>query len=70
MDDELIYSPYSNWDEEPHEEKYVVKDWREAYELNKTRDTCIVCGKPTRKVALLYSEIMVCDCINSLAKPV
>ena len=43
-------------------------DWKEAYGLNKTRKTCILCGKSTVEKALLSSVIRFCKCVDELAK--
>jgi len=41
--------------------------WRDALEANKTRDTCILCGKPTRDTAVLSSVVKTCVCVDDLA---
>lgn len=43
-------------------------DWREAYQLNKTRETCILCGKPTINKTLFSSVIKFCECVDKLSK--
>ena len=39
-------------------------DLKEAYELNKTRDICILCGKPTKEKLLLTTKIKYCSCVE------
>lgn len=41
---------------------------QDAYEANKTRDTCIVCGKKTKQSAVFFSVIQYCPCVEKLAK--
>jgi len=40
----------------------------QAYEKNKTRDTCIVCGKETYQKDVLLFTVSYCDCIDKLPK--
>jgi len=42
--------------------------WRDAYEQNKTRDNCILCGNETQDKAILSSVVKFCPCIDKLAK--
>jgi len=42
--------------------------WKDAYEANKIRKTCILCGKPTVKNFTLTPYIMYCPCVEELAK--
>jgi len=58
------------FDEVTKEIEVTVPDisWREAYEANKTRDTCILCGQKTRITSLLSTNINTCPCVDELAK--
>lgn len=38
--------------------------WKEAYELNKTRDKCILCGNDTIQKQTLRFVIQYCPCIE------
>lgn len=42
--------------------------WRRAYELNKTRTKCIICGRETKDQPIHFSIIKYCDCVNEYAK--
>jgi len=42
--------------------------WKEAVELNKTRDKCILCGNPTIEIQLLVSKIRYCKCVEDKMK--
>lgn len=37
---------------------------KEAYELNKTRETCIRCGARLSEKAVLATTIMYCPCVD------
>ena len=43
-------------------------DPKDAINANKTRDTCIVCGQPTRDKPLFTSVIKYCPCVDKLLK--
>lgn len=57
-------------DEDTKETEVIVKDidWKGAYEANKKRNTCIVCGKDTIIKQLFSSSIRYCSCVEELAK--
>lgn len=42
--------------------------WKDAYEANKTRDTCIICGNDTVNKTIFSSTIKYCPCVDELAK--
>lgn len=70
LTDEELEDLDSMFDEITKETKVAVPDidWGDAYEANKTRETCIVCGKDTVDKPLLYSAIKFCPCVDELAK--
>lgn len=43
-------------------------DWQDALEKNKTRDTCILCGKDTIDKPLFSSVIKYCSCVEEHSK--
>lgn len=69
-DDELEEMLENLFDEPTQEREVTVPDIspQEAMEANKTRDTCIVCGKPTIKRALLSSTVNTCQCVENMLK--
>jgi hypothetical protein len=42
--------------------------WREAYETNKTRETCIICGKTLIEKPVFSTIIKTCSCVDILAE--
>ena len=59
------------WLEEETGEREVTipsMPWKDAYEANKTRETCILCGKKTIETPLFSSVVKTCACVNDLAK--
>jgi len=63
------------FDEEENieEDKRIVKQekeipWRDALKKNKTRDTCILCGKKTVKTPLFTGSVKSCPCVDELKK--
>lgn len=39
-------------------------DGKQAYEVNKFRDTCVLCGQPTVEKAVMVSTINYCPCVE------
>jgi hypothetical protein len=55
------------------EEKYPVANntnltMMEAYEANKVRETCIVCGKKNVEMSVLTGVVNYCSCVNNLKR--
>jgi len=48
--------------------KKVTMTMMEAYELNKKREVCIICGNKTKPNFVLTPYIMYCKCVESLSK--
>jgi len=41
-------------------------NWQKAYELNKNRLNCVLCGKDTKEKSVLFSTIRYCNCIEDM----
>jgi len=69
-DDELGGLLQGMFDEVTVEKEITIPamHWRDAYEANKTRDTCILCGARTVIRPLFSSSIKACKCVDELAK--
>jgi hypothetical protein len=61
------YNPFGEEDTAEKIEDPLIQNWRQAYEKNKTRDNCILCGAPTQETELLSSTIRYCPCVDVLA---
>ena len=69
-DDDLDLEFDNLFNETTSETEVTVSNipWRDAYEANKTRSTCIVCGKKTKSTAVLASVVQTCTCVDELAR--
>lgn len=47
-------------------EKQQAFTMEQAYEANKTTDSCVVCGSPTEKKSLCLTVVNYCSCVEKL----